>query len=679
MVVGAVLVLLVAIEFAIALRTDIAIVAREAWWRPDWIAGWMNLGTIWAAVVFWRQLALAQQRASAGPTGWPARFGGGIASIWQRSANREAKAARAFIILTLLPIIHTTALFLPNEGQFGRFPLDILMCWSGLVQLVGLALVLVGYLPERSSFLFKLTAISLAVLLATINGAAWMIAPAYEDQFRAAGMVSSGQALRFASNGAGKYGAQPSAFLPELVRGQAIGGEGARVALPFTLDFYGRSYDAIYVDGRGTIGFDRIPRPVDAAFGQGVQPAIYPLLVEVPDSGTRITAFADGDRLVLTRFDRCTDETADRCYRVQTILYAGGLIEVHYLNVPPAPRFWLFSPLHAPWLVGITPGTAAGEPVTRDYYREFLAYLDRLYSPIVGLAIGATLALLLAMPLLFRGFLIRPLDRLLLGIRRFRNGDLGTQVAVSFNDEIGYLTDSFNEMAREQHAMTQGLENRVADRVAEIADMTVRNTQLEERNRLSADLHDAVAQTLASASLLANALPAQLRGIPDSGAETVERVAQLNRHALNEMRLLLTELRGESQGDWSLADRLAELIRSFSDLHALKVHCELAGDALLPPEVRAMFYRVAQESLNNVVKHSRASEVEVTFDGLDDRALLVVRDNGRGFDPAEADRRERLGLAIMRDRARLIGATLEIESSPDHGCRITIIWVRQLA
>lgn len=675
-VVGLSLVLLVAVECAIAVRADLAIMRREAWWRPDWLAGWMSLGTIWAAIVFWRQLASAQQGGSAAAAGWPARIGGGIAAIWQSPANREATVARAFVFLSLLPIVHTTILFLPNKGQFGLYPFDILLCWSGLVQLVGLALVLVGYLPERSSFLFKLTAVSLAVLMAAITGAAWMIAPAYATQFRPSEMVSSGEALNFVSTGAGTYAVQPQAFLPELVRGQAIGDEGARVALPFAFEFYGKVYRALYVSGNGTIGFDHIPRPIDAAFGAGVQPAIYPLLVASPESGSRITALSDEERLIVTRFDRCTEAAADRCYRVQTILHADGRIDVHYLQVPRAPAFLLFNPLHGPWLVGITPGGAAGAgtPVLRDYYRAFLTYLDRLYAPFVPFSIGTAMALLLAMPLLFRRFLVRPLDRLLRGIRAFRDGELETQVAVSFNDEIGYLTDSFNEMAREQHAMTRGLESRVADRVAEIADMTVRNAQLEERNRLSADLHDAVAQTLSSASLLASALPAQLHG-SHAGVDHAERVARLNRHALNEMRVLLTELRGEGGGDWSLADRLAELAASFEALHALRIRCELGGDAPLPAEVRSMFYRVAQESLNNVVKHSGAGIVELSFDALGDRALLVVRDEGCGFDPAALVRGGRLGLAIMRDRARLIGATLEIESSPDQGCRITLIWI----
>lgn len=671
------LALLILVETAIAVRADLAIQARELWWRPQWFAGWMTLGTIWAASLFWRQIASAAPvRPSDAIT---IRVTARIAMLWRRAPNREARVARAFLFLTLLPIIHTMTLFVPDEGQFERYPIDILICWSGLVQLVGLALVLIGYLPERSSFLFKLAIIGLAVLLAAVNGVAWMVMPAYEAQFRSPGMPSSGKALLFAPRG-GKlgYAVQPTVFLPERVKGVEMRAAAAHIALPFDFPFYGRSYDRIFIDRRGTIGFARPPHPIDAAFESGRQPAIYPLLVDTPERGTDITIFANSERMVVTRRDRCGSNAPDRCYQVQTNLHSDGRIDIQYLDIPPAPRFALFSPIGAPWLVGITPGNdaRAGPPLIQDHYRAFLAYLDRLFAPLVAFTIATALAAVIGLPLVFRSLLVAPLDRLLHGIRRFRAGELDAQVPVSFNDEIGYLIESFNQLTREQTAMTRGLEDRVADRVAEVADMTVRSTKLEERARLSADLHDAIAQTLASASLHANALPAQLRDVAGANVEAAERVARLNRHALNEIRLLLTELRDESE-QFSFTQKLNGLMNNFSQLHGLTIACDLADTGPLPPEVFAIFYRVAQECLNNVVKHSGVRDVELSFDSVGDRAMLMVSDQGRGFDTSSVDRRERLGLSIMRDRAQTIGATLEIESAPGQGCRVTMIWIRE--
>lgn len=380
---------------------------------------------------------------------------------------------------------------------------------------------------------------------------------------------------------------------------------------------------------------------------------------------------------MVTRRDRCAPEVSTHCYQVQTILHADGRIDVQYLDIPAAPAFDLFSPLRAPWLMGITPGSdhSAGTAQLKDHYRAFLAYLDRLYAALVPFTIATALIAAIGLPLLFRSFLVAPLGKLLSGIRRFRSGELDTQVPIAFNDEIGYLVESFNRLAREQTAMMRGLEERVADRVAEIADMTVRTSKLEERARLSADLHDAVAQSLASASLHASALPARLQGADTAQLEAAEQVARLNRHALDEMRMLLTDLREEG-GQWSLSNRLTELVDSFSRLHGLDIRCDLSEAAPLPPEIFAMFFRVAQECLNNVVKHSGTRTVDLEFDALADRAMLTVRDAGRGFDVSSVDRRERLGLSIMRDRAQMIGATLEIDSAPDQGCRVTMIWIR---
>ena len=678
------LLVLILVEGWIAVRADLAIVSREIWWRPQWIVGWMSVAMVWAALVFWRQFLLACSQAGETPAPWK------LARLWRSAPNRQARVARAFLLLTLLPILHTAALVLPDEAQSTWRAFDIFICWSALVQLVGLTLVLFGYLPERSSLLFKLTVIGLAVLLAMVNGAAWMVAPAYEAQFQAhapiqargpfqgQGLPQSGESLRFEPiGGVLGYAVAPTVFVPERARGRVVGDAGAAIDLPFALRFYGRTYRKVHVSRLGSIGLGHAPRPSNAAFEDGVLPTIYPLLVDVPPSGTQLTAFADAQRLIVTRRDRCTPRTAQQCYQVQTIIHADGRIDMHYLDMPGAPRYVLFDPLHAPWLMGITPGvsTRAGAAVLNDFYHAFLVHLDRLYAPLVLYTLLTFVVAAICLPLLFRRLLIEPLDRLIGGIRQYREGDLDTQVAVGINDEIGYLIETFNTMAQAQTALTRGLEDRVADRVAEIADLTVRSARLEERARLSADLHDAVAQSLASATLHANALSAQIRHSDTVRVEAAEQVARLNRHALDEMRQLLGELRRDVDAE-SGDDRMTRLIDGFVRLHGLDIQYVASDTALLPPEIFAIFYRVAQECLNNVVKHSGVARVEMIFEALGDRAMLMVRDDGRGFDQAEVDRRERLGLAIMRERARQIGASLELETAPGQGCRVTMIWVR---
>lgn len=119
-IVGLMLGLLGLAEFAFAVGADAAILAGKASWRPEWFVGWMNMAMVWTIIVFWRQLASAQTRAlperERGRMRWIA---GGVRVVVQRPANREASAARAFLLLTLLPILYSASLFLPDDGKFG--------------------------------------------------------------------------------------------------------------------------------------------------------------------------------------------------------------------------------------------------------------------------------------------------------------------------------------------------------------------------------------------------------------------------------------------------------------------------------------------------------------------------------------------------------------------------------
>lgn len=675
-IVAALLGSLVLIETWIAVRADLGLLQKEAWWAPQWLSSWMHLAMIWAALVFWRQLLAAQSGPA--PDGRLRRIVHHIALIRRPSSSRDAMAARAFIILVVLPIIHTAVLLILDEEQAVRFAFDMVLCWLVMLQMLGITLVLIGYLPEHTTFLFKLTAIGLAVLLAALNITAWSILPAYQSEFRAGGLARSGEALLFVPRGPEQgYAVQPTVFLPEPVRGTVLPPEGGPVDLPFAFPFYDRAYGQLHIGALGTIGFANAPQPVDAAFGQGRQPAIYPMLVDAPETGSEITVLIEAAKVVLTRRDRCRPVERDRCYQIQTILNDDGTIAVHILDAPAAPRYEMFNPLGAPWLIGITPGAdhAAGPPVLQDHYHDFAVHLDRLFAPFVPLIALLAVAALIGLPLIFRTFLLKPLERLLAGVRAFREGAPDAEVPVTFRDELGYLTESFNALAREQTAMRRGLEDEVAARVAQIADMTIRSTKLEERARLSADLHDAVAQTLASASFHASALPARLRHLAAPDRAVAEHVARLNRHALSEMRLLLCELRDQG-GHGTLSDRLGALVDAFTRLHGLHITVDITASAELPPDVVAMFHRVAQEALNNIVKHSGAGEAELVFDSLCDRAMLMMRDRGRGFDPARIGDSGSLGLSIMAERARMIGASLEITAAPGQGCCVTMIWMR---
>jgi signal transduction histidine kinase len=198
----------------------------------------------------------------------------------------------------------------------------------------------------------------------------------------------------------------------------------------------------------------------------------------------------------------------------------------------------------------------------------------------------------------------------------------------------------------------------------------------KERQRLARDLHDAVSQTLFSVSLIAEVLPRIYERDPAQGKQRLEELRQLTRGALAEMRMLLLELRPASLAEASLPDLLRQLAEAVTGRARIPVEVELEACSGLASEVSVGLYRIAQEALNNVAKHSGATSARIRLlceDPADGREVrLVVEDNGAGFD-RDATPAGRLGLGIMVERAEAIGARLDISSELGTGTSVTVV------
>jgi len=205
--------------------------------------------------------------------------------------------------------------------------------------------------------------------------------------------------------------------------------------------------------------------------------------------------------------------------------------------------------------------------------------------------------------------------------------------------------------------------------------------RVKERQRLARDLHDAVTQTLFSASLIAEVLPRIWERNPEEGQRRLEELRELTRGALAEMRTLLLELRPSALVDAALDDLLRQLAESITGRARVPVSVEVEGECALPPEVKVALYRIAQEALNNVAKHAGAGQAAVSLHYIPpacggDRGGAVelrVSDDGRGFDPQSVPP-ESLGLGIMRERAEAIGAALNVDSEVGHGTQVVVVW-----
>lgn len=188
--------------------------------------------------------------------------------------------------------------------------------------------------------------------------------------------------------------------------------------------------------------------------------------------------------------------------------------------------------------------------------------------------------------------------------------------------------------------------------------------QEDERRRIARELHDDIGQTLTSVQMALGALGNQRS--ESSRAELLERTRSAVSDAIAGVRQQWLQLRPPVLDDLGIEAALRGLCRQHQVLNSMPVDfsARLDGRALAPMLAEAI-YRICQEALNNVARHSRASRVEVRLDApLNAMTVLTIRDNGVGFDPTLALPENHLGIVGMRERAKLLGGALRIESSP---------------
>jgi signal transduction histidine kinase len=194
-----------------------------------------------------------------------------------------------------------------------------------------------------------------------------------------------------------------------------------------------------------------------------------------------------------------------------------------------------------------------------------------------------------------------------------------------------------------------------------------------ERNRLALELHDAVSQKLFSVVLTAEAAATLLDRDSSAAREKVERLRGLAGEALSELRALIGELRPPDIGRDGLCGALRKHVEVLRPLHAAEIALELDAGASAGGDRDHEVLRIAQEAVQNALRHSGADRVSVRLARNDGGIALEVADDGVGFDPADpALRARRLGLTSMEERAERIEARLEIDSSPEHGTAVRL-------
>jgi two-component system sensor histidine kinase UhpB len=226
----------------------------------------------------------------------------------------------------------------------------------------------------------------------------------------------------------------------------------------------------------------------------------------------------------------------------------------------------------------------------------------------------------------------------------------------SDNSEAGELALTFNEMLSRLESERRESTSRVL------------RAQESERLRIAQELHDQVGQELTVVLLGLSRISSQA---PPALGEEVMMVQQAVRKSLDDVRRIAIELRPEALDDLGLTSALAVLVERFSEQLGLEVSDRIAPELpSLPEETELVVYRVAQEALTNVARHSASSRVDLTLEHDVSRLILIVRDYGLGLPSHEP---AGTGVRGMRERAALIGANLEIgnrRSGP--GCEVRL-------
>jgi signal transduction histidine kinase len=194
-----------------------------------------------------------------------------------------------------------------------------------------------------------------------------------------------------------------------------------------------------------------------------------------------------------------------------------------------------------------------------------------------------------------------------------------------------------------------------------------------ERRRVARELHDEAGQLLTSLMLGLRLLEHEASN-PDAVIGRARELKHLAETAQEGLHRLASDLRPAALDHVGLVPALGQLAAKFSGMGGPVVRLETLGfeGMRLSPDVDIVLYRIAQEALTNVVRHSGARGASVVLERRDKGIILVIEDDGRGFDLEAANRSSRLGLPGIRERAEMLGGTLLVESSPRSGTTLVV-------
>ena len=237
------------------------------------------------------------------------------------------------------------------------------------------------------------------------------------------------------------------------------------------------------------------------------------------------------------------------------------------------------------------------------------------------------------------------------------------------------VTRGYREFTDQDVGLLTAIGNQVGVAIenAHLFDQARHVAALEERQRLARDLHDSATQSLYAVTMFAEAA-IRLLNSGEIGAATdhVYDVKETSQEALQEMRLLIYELRPPILDKEGLVTALQTRLDMVEGRSGLETEFNVENLGYLTPEIEECLYRIAQEVLNNILKHAHAHKVKVYLCQDQQNVVLEITDDGIGFDPAVNGGKRGLGLEGMEERVALLGGQLIVSSKPGQGTRVRV-------